>query len=62
MLRGHILRDQLRILSIPTDFSTYPAAYATDGSVGTARGPLFGFNLCAILRGRKVKQGRAAIG
>ena len=41
----HILRGQLQIPSVLAILSTYSAAYATDESVGTAWGPLSGFDL-----------------
>ena len=56
MSRGHILKGQLRVPFVPTDL------HATDESTGMVWGPLFGFDLCVILRWREVKQGRSARG
>ena len=38
--RGHIFGGLLRLLSLSTDFSSYFAMNAIDGTAGTARGPL----------------------
>ena len=55
MPRGHTFRGHLRMLSVSTDLSSCSAAHATDGSTGTARGPLPGFSLRVILRWQMVK-------
>ena len=41
MPHEHILRGQLRILSVLANLSTYPATHATDGLVGITWGPFF---------------------
>ena len=37
---GHIFGGLLRLSSLSTDFSSYSAMHATDGTIGTTRGPL----------------------
>ena len=50
MSRGHILKGQLRIPSVPANLSTYLEAHAIDGSAGTTWEPLSGFGLYVFLR------------
>ena len=38
--RGHIFGGMLRLSLLSTNFSSYSAMHATDGTTGTVRGPL----------------------
>ena len=50
MPREHIFKGQLQMLSVSTDLFSCSAAHATDGSVGTTQGPLYGFSLRVIMK------------